>query len=158
MRTGDVIAAAFWLAIGLGIAYSGRDLGLGRLNEPGSGFMIFWVGVVMSALSAAALIGALRRPAGDGLASLWSGLRWHYVPYVVVLLLAYAWLLPALGFLAVTVLLLVILFRTVDPRGWVASIAGAVITTGVAYLVFGRWLGTQLPAGTLWGTLAERFG
>jgi putative tricarboxylic transport membrane protein len=157
MRTGDVIAAAFWLAIALGIAYAGRDLGLGRLNEPGSGFMIFWVGVVMAALSAAALVAALRQPAGDGLASLWSGLRWHTVPYVIVLLLGYAWLLPVLGFVAVTVLLLVTLFRTVDPRGWVASIAGAVVITAATYLVFGRWLGTQLPAGTLWGTLAERF-
>ena len=157
MRTGDVIAAAFWLAIALGIAYAGRDLGLGRLNEPGSGFMIFWVGVAMAALSGGALIVALRQPAGDGLAALWSGLRWHTVPYVVVLLLAYAWLLPVLGFLPVTVLLLVILFRTVDPRGWPASIAGAVVIAAAAYLVFGRWLGTQLPVGTLWGTLAERF-
>jgi putative tricarboxylic transport membrane protein len=156
MRTGDVIAAVFWLAVALGIAYAGRDLGLGRLNEPGSGFMIFWVGVAMTALSAAALAAALRTPAGDGLAGLWSGLRWHYVPYVVVLLLAYAWLLPVLGFLAVTVLLLVTLFRTVDPRGWLASIAGAVIIAATVYLVFGRWLGTQLPPGTIWGTLAER--
>ena len=157
MRTGDVIAAAVWLAVALGIAYAGHDLGLGRLNEPGSGFMIFGVGVAMVALSAAALLAALRQPAGDGLASLWSGLRWYYIPYVIVLLIAYAWLLPVLGFVAVTIVLLVILFRTVDPRGWPASIAGAVIIAAAAYLVFGRWLGTQLPLGTLWGMLAERF-
>ena len=157
MRTGDVIAAAFWLAIALGIAYAGRDLGLGRLNEPGSGFMIFWVGVAMAGVSAAALIAALRKPAGHGLTSLWSDMRWQYVPYVVVLLLLYAYLLPVLGFLAVTVLLLVVPFRTIDPRGWLASVAAAVLTAAAVYLVFGRWLGTQLPAGTIWSMLAERF-
>jgi putative tricarboxylic transport membrane protein len=154
MRTGEIIAAVFWLAIALGIAHAGRDLGLGRPSEPGSGFMIFWIGVAMAALSAATLLAALRRPAGEGLGSLWSGLRWQTVPSVVVLLVLYAYLLPMLGFPTVTVLLLVILFRTVEPRGWLAAVAGAVVTAAVVYLVFGRWLGTQLPMGTLW----ERFG
>jgi hypothetical protein len=39
----------------------------------------------------------------------------------------------------------------VEPQGWGLAIGGAVASTLVAYLVFGRWLGTQLPAGTLWG-------
>jgi putative tricarboxylic transport membrane protein len=150
MRAADTVAALFWLAIALGAVASGWDLRLGRLNDPGSGFMVFWVGVAMTALCIAALVNAVRQPVGAGIASLWSGLRWAYVPYVALLLALYAWLLPTLGFLLVTVLLLIILFRTIEPQGWIATLVGAVIFTGLSYLVFARWLGTQLPAGSLW--------
>jgi hypothetical protein len=113
--------------------------------------MIFWVGVVMTALSLATLVTALRRspatePAG-GLASLWQGTRWRLVPYVVVLLALYAWLLPALGFFVTTLLLLLVLFATIDRQSWIAPPVGAVLATAAAYIVFRRWLGTQLPAG-----------
>lgn len=147
MRTGETLAALFWLAIALGITWSGWELGLGSLSDPGSGSMIFWVGAVMAALSLATLVVALRQPAAAGLASLWHDLRWWLVPYVVVLLALYAWLLPVLGFFASTVLLLLILFMTIDRRSWIAPPLGALLITAGAYVVFHRWLGTQLPAG-----------
>ena len=93
-----ILSALFWLAVALGIAAAGWDLRLGRLNDPGSGFMIFWVGVAMTALCIATLVAALRRPAAGGLGALWAGLRWRHVPYVTGLLALYAWLLPTLGF------------------------------------------------------------
>ena len=98
MRAGEIIAAAFWLAVAAGVTWAGAGLGLGTLSDPGPGGMIFWVGVVMTGLSLATLAVALRQPAGSGLASLWQGTRWWLVPYVVALLALYAWLLPALGF------------------------------------------------------------
>src|SRR5262249_55697273 len=108
MRTGETLAAAFWLAVALGITWSGWELGLGTLSDPGPGGMIFWIGVVMTALSLAALAAALKPSPASGptgsLASLWQGTRWWLVPYVVALLALYAWLLPTLGFLATTAL------------------------------------------------------
>jgi putative tricarboxylic transport membrane protein len=113
--------------------------------------MIFWVGVVMAALSLATLVAALSRShangATGGLASLWHGTRWWLVPYVVALLALYAWLLPTLGFLATTALLLLVLFLTIDRRSWIAPPVGAILATAAVYIVFHRWLGTQLPAG-----------
>ena len=147
MRTGEILAAAFWVAIALGAVWAGADLGLGTLTNPGSGLMIFWVGVVMTALSLATLLIAVRQPARGGLGSLWHGTRWWLVPYVVVLLALYAWLMPMLGFLTCTVLFLFILFMTIDRQGWVAPPLGAVLITAAAYVVFHRGLGTQLPAG-----------
>lgn len=149
MRTGEILAAVFWLAIALGVAWSGADLGLGSLRDPGSGFMIFWIGAAMTGLSAAALVVAARQPAGARLASLWDGTRWWLVPYVVVLLTLYAWLMPQIGFLAGTMGLLFVLFMTIDRQSWIAPPLGAVLITAAAYIVFHRWLGTQLPAGEL---------
>jgi hypothetical protein len=153
MRTGETLAAAFWLAVALGITSSGWDLGLGTLSDPGPGGMIFWVGVAMTALSVAALVEALRRALTAGLASLWQDTRWWLVPYVVALLALYAWLLPALGFFVTTLLLLLVLFATIDRQSWVAPPVGAVLATAAAYIVFHRWLGTQLPAGEVEGWL-----
>jgi len=109
--------------------------------------MIFWVGAAMTALSLATLVAAARQPATARLSSLWRGTRWWLVPYVVVLLALYAWLVPALGFLATTAGLLLLLFLTIDRQGWIAPPLGAVLITAAAYIVFHRWLGTQLPAG-----------
>jgi putative tricarboxylic transport membrane protein len=151
MRTGELLAAAFWLAAALGVTWSGWDLGLGTLSDPGPGGMIFWVGVVMTALCVATLVAAVRRAPAEGLAgglaSLWQSTRWWLVPYVVVLLALYAWLLSTLGFFATTVLLLFVLFVTIDRQSWIAPPVGAILATTVAYIVFHRWLGTQLPEG-----------
>jgi hypothetical protein len=152
MRTGELLAAAFWLAVALGITWSGWELGLGTLSDPGPGGMIFWIGTAMTALSLATLVAALMQApatgsAAGGLASPWHGTRWRLVPYVVALLGLYAWLLPALGFIAATTLLLLALFATIDRQGWIAPPLGAIGATLAAYIVFHRWLGTQLPAG-----------
>jgi putative tricarboxylic transport membrane protein len=150
MRAADTISSLFWLAVGAFVTWSGWDLRLGTLVDPGPGFMIFWVGLIMTLLSALAFGFALREPAGAGLAALWKDARWYYIPYIAVLLAIYAYALPWLGFPLVTIALLLILFRTVEPQGWVASIAAALIITAASWLVFARWLGTQLPLGALW--------
>ena len=147
MRTGNLLAALFWLAVAAYVTVAGWKLDLGSLHDPGSGFMIFWVGAAMTALSLVAVIAAVRQPAGEALGSLWTGTRWPLVAYVIVLLGLYAWLLPTLGFGIGTTILLFLLFKTIEPSGWFASLFTAVATTAASYLVFNRWLKTQLPAG-----------
>ena len=144
MRIGEVLAAGFWLAVALGVTWAGAGLELGTLSDPGPGGMIFWVGVAMTALSLATLVVALRQAPSGGP---WHGTRWWLVPYIAALLALYAWLLPAFGFLATTTLLLLVLFLTIDRQGWIGPPLTAVLATAAAYLVFHRWLGTQLPAG-----------
>ena len=147
MRTGEILAAVFWLAIALGVAWSGADLGLGSLRDPGSGFMIFWVGAVMTALSAAALVVAARQPAGAALASPVARDALVAGALRMVLLALYAWIMPRWASWPAPSLLLFILFMTIDRQGWLAPPLGAVLITAAAYIVFHRWLGTQLPAG-----------
>jgi putative tricarboxylic transport membrane protein len=147
VRAADAVSALVWLALGAGVAWAGWDLDLGTLRDPGSGFMLVWVGVVMMGLALAVLGGAVRAGAGPGLAALWTGTRWPKVAGVLVALVAYAYALPWLGFLATTALLLVVLFKAVEPQRWSVAIGGAVASAVVAWVVFRLWLGTQLPAG-----------
>ena len=61
-------------------------------------------------------------------------------------LLAYLLLLEPLGFVAVTFLFLLLLFR-LERRGWGFSAVSAAIGTLASYTLFQVWLKTQLPTG-----------
>ena len=152
MRTRDIISSLFWAAIGIGISYGGYDLGLGDLHNPGGGFMFFWVGVIMTGLSFGILVQALRQKAIPGeMKSISEGISFKKISSVLAVLFIYAFLLTPLGFIPATILLLIFLFRAVEPIGWAKTILGAVVITLVTYGVFQLWLQCQLPSGLLGG-------
>src|SRR4030066_68781 len=144
----DIISSLFWMAMGIGICYGGYSLDLGTLQDPGSGFMFFWVGIIMIGLSLGILIRAMKETAvARELKILWAGIRWKKVVSILVALLFYAYVFVPLGFILSTFLLLIFLFKAVEPQRWSWAILGAVVTTLTAYGVFPLWLGSQLPAG-----------
>ncbi len=146
MNRADLGSGLFWAALAVYVCYAGFRLELGSVHDPGSGFMIFWVGVIMLLLALIVVVGAVRRRPGEGPQLAW-GARWTKVVMVVVLLVAYAWALSWLGFIGTTFLLLIVLFKFVEPQRWSVAVGGAVASALIAYAVFHLWLGAQLPAG-----------
>jgi len=144
----DTVTAALMLAVAGYIIHQGIDLEVGDTSNPGSGFILFWTGLFMAALSACVLIQSLL-PSGDrtGVIEVFAGLRWGKIVYVTALLVVYTFVLPILGFIIATIILLLVLFKTVEPQSWTVAIIGSVLTTLSAWLVFVHWLGTQLPSG-----------
>ncbi len=150
MKSRDIISSLFWMTMGIGVCYGGYDLELGTLHDPGSGFMFFWVGIIMIGLSLSILIRATRERTIKGeLKTLWTEIRWKKIVSVLVALLLYAYAFIPLGFILSTVLLLTFLFKVVEPQRWSWAILGAVMSTLTAYGVFQLWLGSQLPRGLL---------
>jgi putative tricarboxylic transport membrane protein len=150
VRSRDIISSLFWMAMGIGVCYGGVDLELGTLHDPGSGFMFFWVGMIMIGLSLSILIRAMKKKAVAGeLKVLWSEIRWKKIVSVLVALFLYAYVFTSLGFILTTILLLIFLFKSVEPQRWSWAILGAIISTLAAYGVFRLWLGSQLPRGLL---------
>lgn len=148
----DTFTAILALALALYIAYEGRELGLGSAHDPGSGYIQFWTGVIMAGLAVALLVQSLLPGAErTGVGEVFRGIMWGKVLYVTALLIAYTFVLETLGFILTTFILLVILFKTVEPQSWTVSIIGSVLTTATAWLVFVYWLGTQMPPGSLFG-------
>ena len=140
------------MAVGIGICYGGYDLGTGTLQEPGSGFMFFWVGALMTGLSLAILFPSLgHRDAGDSWRALWGHVRWKKLLSILGALFVYAYALKFLGFIPSTMVLLVFLFKAVESQKWSWAIVGAVVSTLAAYGLFHIWLGCQLPRGLFWG-------
>jgi putative tricarboxylic transport membrane protein len=143
----DTQSALFWMLIGAGVAYAGYDLELGTATEPGSGFMLFWVGLIMIGLAAIVLANALRTPSDAAPAPIVAPGRAVPLIGVVVVLVVYAYVLGWLGFIVSTVLLLIFLFKAIEPQRWSIAIGGAVVTAVLAYLLFSVYLGAQLPKG-----------
>jgi putative tricarboxylic transport membrane protein len=141
----DLVSGLFWLAIAIFAAAQGLSLKLGSLQRPGPGFFPFWGGVVLGLLSIVLVVRALTEPAT---AAERVRLRLESSKPVVALgtVLGYLLLLETLGFVAITFLLLLLLFR-LERRAWAFSVASAVGGALASYALFQLWLQTQLPAG-----------
>lgn len=122
----------FWLAIAAYITWAGKDLGLGKLSEPGSGFALFWIGLIMCALSLSVIAQAVLK-GSETLASYWEGTRWPKVLMVVVLLLVFGFYFERLGFVICAIGLLLVLMRDVNPLDW--RVLPSVILLALAFLI-----------------------
>ena len=150
MKRQDILSSLFWMAVGMGVCYGGYDLELGTLRDPGSGFMFFWVGIIMAGLSASILIRALKMKAEvERVRILGKDIRWKKIIAVLAVLFLYAYAFTSLGFILTTGLLLLFLFKAVEPQKWSWAVLGAIVSTLTAYGVFHLWLGSQLPKGFL---------
>jgi putative tricarboxylic transport membrane protein len=142
----ELFAGLFWLVVSVFVVFAGRDLGTGTLAAPGSGFLLFWAGLLMCGLSMAIVAGAARH-GGPAIASLWAGTRWPKVLLIIASLAAYAALLDVLGFLIATVPLMLVLLRGIDPVRWRTALLIALLATLGVWWVLKRLLLIQLPVG-----------
>ncbi|MET0606158.1 MAG: tripartite tricarboxylate transporter TctB family protein [Beijerinckiaceae bacterium] len=149
IRSAEFWGGLFWLALGAFLAWQGRDLGLGRLNDPGSGFALLWIGAIMMALASAVILGAFRHP-GQSVASLWTETRWRKLALVVALLLGFALAFERIGFVPGAVALLLALMLLVDPVDPRKAVPLAVSAPIAIWFVVTKLLKIQLPVGTLW--------
>jgi len=150
VRYKDIFSSLFWMVIGAGLCYGGYELELGTLRDPGSGFIFFWVGLIMVGLSLSIFIRALKEKGKAGeMKLIWSEVQWKKIVSVLVALFLYGYIFQTLGFILSAALLLVFLFKAVEPQRWSVAILGAVVSSLVAYVVFQVWLGSQLPKGLL---------
>ena len=149
MRHADRIAGAALLASG--VAFSAAALKYYTYwgpGGPGSGFLPFWLGIVMAMLAGLLLVGALRSPeAGAGWLPRGEGLK--RLVAVLVVTAAFVALLPVVGMMLGTVLFLVALLRFLEGYRWVVTLGVAVAMAAVNYLVFTYWLRVPFPVSPL---------
>jgi len=147
LRRAELWGGLFWLAVGAFVTWQGWLLELGTLREPGSGFVFFWLGLIISALAAFIAIGGVRG-GGPLLDDLWRGARWRNVLLVVLALIAFGFMFERLGFVICSLALLLFLMTVVDPVRPVLSIPISVIAAGGVWYVLEKMLFVQLPKGS----------
>ena len=154
MRNTDQSSSLFWLVVAIGIVLLSMRYGVGTLHEPGPGFITFFAGAILIVLSLALFFSNFRdRADRSSLWSLWAGLETGKVLYVILLLVAYIFLLKPVGFLISTFLLLVLLFRVKGSYRLKTVLLMSLLVTAGSYLVFEIWLKAQLPKGILEGII-----
>lgn len=150
MKGKDFFSSIFWMAIGVGVCWAGIDLELGTLHDPGSGFIFFWVGVIIVGLAVGIFLKGLKKESPEEkIGKIFAKVRWKKVLMVLGSLRLYAYTFQFFGFVLSTIFLLIFLFKAIEPQRWSVAISGAIISALTAYAVFHWWLGTQLPQGIL---------
>jgi putative tricarboxylic transport membrane protein len=131
-----------FFCLSLFIIWESLRVGLGTLKRPGSGFIPFLGGVMISALS---LVLIYR---GWGIReSLKASSR--RVIMALVSLFAYSLVMNTVGFIVATFFLVAILFQLGEPRRWWVLLGMSLLVTFLVYLVFGILLNVYFPRGFL---------
>ena len=149
MRRADQIAGAGLLL--LGVAFSGMALWKYTYwgsTGPGSGFLPFWLGLAMAVLAAGLLLGT-RRAREPGARWLLEGAGLRRLVAVLGVTAGLVVVLKIVGMVVGTVLFLVALLRFVERMRWRSTVAIAVGTAAVNYLIFTYWLRVPFPLGVL---------
>src|SRR5258705_2481021 len=134
------------LALGGFVIWSGLKLKLGTINDPGSGYVLFYPGILMCVFAVSIIIGAVSK-GGPTFGSRWVDARWSKPLLVIACLTAFSFALDPLGFLLSSIPLMLLLLRVIDPVRWSLAVPIAVLVPLGMWWVLKRLLLIQLPSG-----------
>ncbi len=151
MKKTYLINDLVWIGFALLVCILGLKLGFGSFNQPQAGFMPVLSALLLAALATADLIsGVLKKWKQEKPdREIWAGISWGKLILTLAILIAYTALFSTIGFIIGTVLLLLILFRLMEPRPWWFVLLASLATTIIFYIAFKVGLESQLPAGLL---------
>jgi putative tricarboxylic transport membrane protein len=144
------VANLFWLALAALSAVGAWRLEVGTLHSPGAGFLPFYAAILFGVLAFVSLLQDLKKMAGPA-SEIWDGVRWTRWITMVASLFIYVAIMEWLGFMLATFLLMLVLFRLLEPYRWTTVLFFSLATMGSAYLFFVVLLDSRLPRGSLWG-------
>jgi putative tricarboxylic transport membrane protein len=149
-RSYNRIAAVFFLMVGCFFAVYARRVEIGTFTEPGPGFLPFWAGLTLTAMSVALLLGSYRKQIAQARPSFFPRSdSWKRVLATFLSLILYNVLLTPLGFTLTTFLFLLFLVKWIFPQTWRRTLLVSILGSLGARLLFIHFLETQLPKGIL---------
>ena len=149
-RAARLIGFAVLGAFGLYALSVALSLGLWRGRSPGEGLFPFITAAGMLAFSASGIAVALKAPHDrDAVQEAGRENFWRMGFYLAALVF-YALTLEPFGFIVATIVSITAILRFAERYGWITSLAIAAGAALACHVLFARWLGAILPAGTLW--------
>ena len=149
MNKQSTLETVVWLLIATFVIISSLSMGIGEFSNPRPGFFPFWAGVFL-AFFAFLLFGIhLRNKEKTAhLIDSWKGLDWVKNVIIVAALISYCLVLPQLGYILATSVLMLILFYLGKMKPW-AVILASLLAVFLSYGLFYYVLKTPLPQGIL---------
>lgn len=147
MKTLDQTSSLFWLLVSVSVFIESRRLGLGTLHNPGMGFLTFGASGILGILSLILFLRATLRKKEVEAAPFFAGPLWTRILLVVIVLVVYSWVMPVLGYLISTFLLMTFLFLILERKKMMFVFVSSILATVVTYYVFSKWLNCQFPDG-----------
>jgi len=146
MRRG-IVVLLFWLLICLYFFVQSWRLGLGTIRAPGSGFLPFWVSVVVGILTVVELLREMGGKLLEKAEPLFRGKRIQNTFYALSFLFAYPLLFDKIGFFLCTLLFTGACLKVVGRRKWLVSVGLSILVAVASYTLFVIWLQIQFPQG-----------
>jgi putative tricarboxylic transport membrane protein len=143
-----IIVNIFWLVLSTAVCLESQRLTVGGLHTPGPGFLPFYTAILLGILALISLMQTLKVAEGPA-SEIWGSVRWFKLGLMVASLFLYILLFSYLGFILATFLLLLVLFRVIEPYGWKMVLISSVLTIAGTYFFFVILLESRLPRGFL---------
>jgi TctA family transporter len=142
----DRISSIVLIIVAMTVCVGSIRIGLGTFHAPGSGFVPFLAAIFLGLFSIPTLIRATREKKSEITSSpepidLRKGIK------AIVGLFVYISLLPILGYVIGTFLLMIFFFKGVENLKWKWALITAIITVVTSELIFDVWLQGMLPVG-----------
>jgi H+/Cl- antiporter ClcA len=143
------ISCMVFLGLSAFAAVSSIRLGIGRLTNPQAGFMPFWTSLLIIVFGLI-LLGQVFANRSDQpqRVDVWSHVHWHKSMLAAGALCAYVFILPVIGYLPATSILMLVLFKLGSMKILPAALA-SLLTVSLSYGLFSFILNTPLPRGML---------
>lgn len=149
MKTLDRTSSLFWLLVSILVFAESIRIGIGTVQNPGMGFMTFGASAILGVLSLALFFQASFREHSAEHKPLFVGTLWRRVLFVLLALTVYARVMPSLGYLISTFVLMSLLFWVLERKRVGFVLLYALLATLFTHLVFSKWLNCQFPHGLL---------
>ena len=146
LNNSELWAGVAGLLFGTFVIWSGHALKVGSISDPGSGYVLFYTGMLICIL-AVVISASASVEGGRTFAELWAGTRWSKPLTVTVCLAAFSLLLEPVGFIPASIPLLLLLLRAIEPVRWTLALPLAVLVPLGIWWILSRLLLIQLPSG-----------
>ena len=147
MKTLDQTSSLFWLLVSILVFAESIRIGVGTVQNPGMGFMTFGASGILGVLSLVLFFQASLPKEDVPHKPLFAGRMWRRVLFVLLALTIYARVMPILGYLISTFLLMSLLFWILQRKRIGFVLLYALVATLFTHLVFSKWLNCQFPHG-----------
>ncbi len=147
MKTLDQTSSLFWLLVSILVFAESLRIGIGTVQNPGMGFMTFGASGILGILSLVLFLQASVRKEDLRQKPLFAGTLWRRIFFVLLALTVYARVMPVLGYLISTFVLMTLLFGILEKKRIKFVPLYALVATLFTHLVFSKWLNCQFPHG-----------
>ncbi len=149
MDNRNLISSMVFLGLSAFVLITSVVLGIGYLTNPQAGFMPFWTSLMIIVFSLI-LLGQTfaNRSVAVRWADIWSHVHWQKSVMAAAALSVYVMILPVIGYLTATGILMMILFKLSSMKIAAAALA-SVLAVILSYGLFSFLLNMPLPRGLL---------
>ena len=146
-KTGEVVIAVLFLAIGALVVYDSQRLGAGWASDgPKPGYFPFYVGLLICISAVINLVAALRLTGAKNKPFVLRG-QLKMVLTVLVPTAIYAALVTWIGIYVSSVLFIGFFMRWLGKYAWWKVVVTSIVTMVVFFVVFEIWFKVPLPKG-----------